>query len=130
MKGITLGMILLAVGVCYLSQLDAEGQQQCIQEVKTRISNLRDTSITLYDAIIAVDFKSHLQLLPSSSTVMIHTGTHHKMHTQISAGKELLQNHDPAGAEAMCHLATQQSPQDMEAWICLGEARLSLHNGA
>lgn len=130
MKGITLGMILLAVGVCYLSQLDAEGQQQCIQEVKTRISNLRDTSITLYDAIIAVDFKSHLQLLPSSSTVMIHTGTHHKMHTQISPGKELLQNHDPAGAEAMCHLATQQSPQDMEAWICLGEARLSLHNGA
>jgi tetratricopeptide (TPR) repeat protein len=105
----TLGMILIAIGVCYLSQLDAAGQQQCIHEIKSNLMHIKERSIKIWNTVLNSPFS---------------------VATQIVTGKGLLKNHDPAGAEAMCNLATEQSPLDIDAWICLGESRLALHNSA
>ena len=108
-KSITIAMILIALSICYLSQLDAADQQRCILEIKAKLQHLQQRSTSVWNA--ATD--------TSSSTA-----------NQVALGTWLLKNNDPAGAESMCKLAAEQSPLDVKAWTCLGEARLALHNSA
>jgi tetratricopeptide (TPR) repeat protein len=49
----------------------------------------------------------------------------------IDSGLKLLKiHHDPSGAEAICKAAVKESPNKIDAWICLGESQLLLHNNA
>ena len=112
MKLSTLLIIMMAASICYLATLDAEEQQRCIQETRDR------AIITVQKSKIAWSSASNL------SVSFLTTSKH------VRIGSSLLNNRDPAGAESMCKIAADNQPLDIKAWICLGEARLALHNGA
>ncbi len=107
MKVITLFLIFISVGVCYLSQKDTTDQQQCIHDIKSNFLQIKEISGRIWNSVRISSFS---------------------VANQVAAGKALLKNNDPVGAESMCNLAIEQSPTDLEAWICLGESRLALHN--
>lgn len=49
----------------------------------------------------------------------------------IESGMDLLHTHnDPVGAEILCKIAVKDSPFKVDAWICLGESRINIHNAA
>jgi len=101
----------MSAGICYLAQLDAEEQQRCMQEMRDRAMLVTQKSKA------ALSSASNFQFACSTSK-----------HVRI--GTTLLKNHDPAGAESMCKIAAENHPSDIKAWVCLGEARLALYNGA
>ena len=101
----------MAAGICYLAQLDAEEQQRCFQEMR--------------DRAMLVTQKSKAALSSASNFQFSFSTSKH-----VRIGTALLKNHDPAGAESMCKIAAENHPSDIKAWVCLGEARLALHNGA
>lgn len=101
----------MAAGICYLAQLDAEEQQRCFQEMR--------------DRAMLVTQKSKAALSSASNFQYSFSTSKH-----VRIGTALLKNHDPAGAVSMCKIAAENHPSDIKAWVCLGEARLALHNGA
>lgn len=60
------------------------------------------------------------------------TSSNHPLKSDlIDSGLTLLKiHHDPFGAEAICKAAVKESPNEIDAWICLGESQLILHNNA
>eukprot|EP00979_Chaetoceros_neogracilis_P001568 scaffold269_cov245-Chaetoceros_neogracile.AAC.17 len=112
MKLSTLLIILIAAGICYLATLDPVEQQICIEEMRDRAMSMTQKSKTAWSSTSNLSFS------------FLSTPKH------VRIGTSLLKNRDPAGAESMCKIAAENKPLDIKAWICLGEARLALHNGA
>lgn len=47
--------------------------------------------------------------------------------SEVELGRILLKSGDPSGAEAICQIFSTKNDQDVNAWTCLGESRLALH---
>lgn len=112
LKIVTVVLVLVAAAICYLSQMNSQDQQRMIQKIKSRASAVKVRGTSFMREYFSKYSSSHMQI------------------NQVEMGIYLFKNNDPVGAESICKLATERDPSNMKAWVCLGEARLSLHNSA
>lgn len=117
LKIVTVGLIVIAVAICYLSQLNSQDQQRVIKGIRSKVSTVKDKGTAMWDYFVSSKFST-------SSSRRI------QRRNQVETGINLLKHKDPFGAESICKLETERDPSNMEAWVCLGEARLALHNSA
>lgn len=121
-KMITLFLLLIAAACCYLSSLSVEEQQVLLEQVKEIAIKVMKKGLEIATLLAQYTYTGIVvamkYMIPSKSS------------EYLAVGQSLLKSDDPAGAESLCLLAHDEDPTNVSALICLGEARLALHNSA
>ncbi|GFH49110.1 hypothetical protein CTEN210_05586 [Chaetoceros tenuissimus] len=121
-KMITLFLLLIAAACCYLSSLSVEEQQVLLEQVKEIAIKVMKKGLEIATVLAQYTYTGIVvamkYMIPSKSS------------EYLAVGQSLLKSNDPAGAESLCLLAHDEDPTNVSALICLGEARLALHNSA
>lgn len=121
-KMITLFLLLIAAACCYLSSLSVEEQQVLLEQIKEIAIKVMKKGLEIATLLAQYTYTGIVvamkYMIPSKSS------------EYLAVGQSLLKSDDPAGAESLCLLAHDEDPTNVSALICLGEARLVLHNSA